>query len=253
MEQDTAIEKNRTAMEEIWRSIPKEGGSNPPHSGEYIRYGSVDPKFLWVTGFVNTERYKLEEWEAVFEDCKQSDGSYLISKEKFISLGKYKYTGPIKTPLDAMKIREGWYDLNTWHEFCVKSIMPSTTLTAEQLVQAEKVLKEQGIIKNGKILIDKTRKLQVKQFLDNYPSPTRLRELGMETARKERLESEAARSEAAVVKTTYEKGAKLGTREKKELGETLLKGSRITPQAKQEAPTFSVKELRKKSKTKKST
>src|SRR4030095_17045914 len=118
MEKDPEVEKNLPVMEQIWAQVPKEHNIPAGLKGEYIRYIQTDPKYLYMTGFVDT-RISFEEWEGAFQDCRQTGGAYLLSKEKFLSLGKYKYSGPIKKPFDAMKIREGWYDTNTWHEFCV--------------------------------------------------------------------------------------------------------------------------------------
>ncbi len=251
MTKDSDIEKNKLVMERIWAEIPKEYNLPPSFSGEYIRYTHTDPKYLYLTGFVDTKRFKIEEWEAAFADCKQADATFLISKEKFISLGKYKYSGPIKNPLDPMKIREGWYDINAWHEFCVKSILPSTVATVEELVQSEKIYKEKGLITNGKILVDKTFKLRLLNVLNNYPSPARHRELAVADIHQKRLAAEAERSQSPIVKTTFQKGQRLGEKEKKNLSEALLKNSQINPKTTEKPSTLSVKDLKKKSKTKK--
>jgi len=248
MEQDPQIEINRPVMESIWQQVPKEHNLPPAFSGEHIRYLATDPKYLYLTGFVDTKAYTFEDWEVAFQDCRQPDGSYLISKDKFITLGKYKYSGKIKNPLDVMKIREGWYDLNTWHEFCVKSIMPSTSLTIDHLVQAEKLMKEGGQIVNGRIKIDKAAKLRMKQVLDNYPSPARRRELSVDAIHQQRVAAEVARSSSPVVHTAYQKGEKVGDRQKKDLKETLLKAAKIGKKAATETPAVSLKDLRKKSK-----
>ncbi len=250
-EADTQTKRNHQLMDSIWQQVPKELNPLPNFPGEYIRYVATDPKYLYLTGFVDAKRYTLEEWEAAFQDCLQPDGSYLISKEKFLSLGKYKYSGPIKNPLDAMKIREGWYELDTWHTFCIKGIIPSTTLTAEHLVQAEKLMKEGGQILNGRIRIDKAAKLRIKKILDDYPSPTRRRELAVDEIHQKRVQAEVARSQSSVVRTTFEKGEKVGDRQKKDLKETLLKAANISKKGKEEPATLSLKDLKKKSKASK--
>lgn len=250
-EADTKTKRNSQLMESIWQQVPREHNPLPNLRGEYIRYVATDPKYLYLTGFVDAKRCTLEEWEAAFQDCVQPDGSYLISKEKFLSLGKYKFSGPIKNPLDALKIREGWYELDKWHTFCVQGIIPSTTLTAEHLVQAEKLMKEGGQIINGRIRIDKAAKLRIKKILDDYPSPTRRRELAVETIHQKKIQAEVARSQSTVVRTTFEKGEKVGDRQKKDLKETLLKAANINKAPNEEPVTLSLKDLKKKSKASK--
>ncbi|MFO1519243.1 MAG: hypothetical protein U1F57_06235 [bacterium] len=240
----------------IWSNVPKEHNLPPQlkGKGEYIRYVNTDPKYLYLTGFVDEKTYTEDDWEAAFQDCRQPDGSYLISKEKFLSLGKYKFSGPIKKPLDALRIREGWYDLYAWHEFCVKSIIPSTTLTVENLVQIEKFIKEKGHIVNGRIRIDKSAKLRIKQFLDNFPSISRRRELSVHKIHQERVQTEVERSKhPGSQATTYQRGQRVGEKDKKELKETLLKNSKLAAAETKEEPTLSIKDMRKKSKTKKQT
>lgn len=246
------IEKNRFDMETIWSRSPKEENLPSHLKGEYVLYLSTDPKYLYLSGFVDVKQFSYEEWENAFQECKQPDGSYLISKDQFIILGKYKYSGPVKKPLDAMKIREGWYKLTDWHEFCANSILPSTSiLKVEDLVQMEKIGKENGKIIGNRILIDKSDKLRIKQLLDEYPSPIRRRELGVAEAYEQLLKSESERSKIAIVKTTFKKGQKLGDKDKKALKETLLKSSQIIPSSEnEETPTLSLKDLQKKSKSK---
>lgn len=251
MEQDANVEKNKGVMESIWASVPKERNLPPGLTGEYIRYASTDPKYLYLSGFVDDKTFTYEEWEAAFEPSKQADNSYLISKAQFLLLGKYKYNGPIKKPLDAMKIREGWYELQAWHEFAVRSVIPSTTVTVEELVQAEQIMKQKGLIKNGKILIDKHAKLRIKSLIDNYPSPTRLREMSVDVVHQKKVQAEEERSRSAGQKTSYEKGAKLGAKEKKNLSDTLLKTAQIKPSDSPQPETISLKDLAKASKRKK--
>lgn len=250
-EDDILIEKNRSIMEDIWKRIPKETQLPQSLKGEYILYIATDPKYLYMTGFVDTKRYTEEEWIQAFQDSLQNDGTYLISKEKFIRLGKYKYTGPIRKPLDAMKIREGWYDSTQWHEFLVKSVIPSTTIPPETLVQIEKEMKKTGRYVNGRIQIDKSVKLNIKNLIENYPSPARRREVGVEEAYQKLLEKEAQRSKSPVQeKSKYQSGKKLGEEQKKNLTNVLMKTTHKT-MTDEPQNTISIKDLQKKSKTKK--
>ncbi len=250
MTSDPIIEKNRKLMENIWQQIPKETNLPEGFKGEYIHYITTDPKFLYESGFVDEKKYTLEEWEAAFIPFKQEDGSYLISKEQFITLGKYKYVGHIKKPLDPMNIREGWYDIIGWREFFIRSVLPSTTLTIETFVRAEKILRENGLVINERVKVDKAVKFRIKEILDTNPSIARRRELSIEKVHIARLEKEAKKTANPSQKSNYEYGAKLGTQEKSDLSETLLKKSKITS-SDNPKETISLKDLRKQSKKKK--
>lgn len=180
----------KEVMERIWDRMQKKTDLPPGYSGEYIQYLATDPQYLYEVGFVDTKKYSFEEWEKAFEPFKQTDGTYLISKDQFIALGKYKFTGLVKKPLDAMQIKEGWYPLQEWHLFLVRSVIPSLSLPVENMLEAEKQLKDSGQIKKGKILVDKALKLRIKAMLDQFPSPMRQRELGVDKISNEMEQSE---------------------------------------------------------------
>ena len=179
-------------MERIWEKMKKSTDLPPGFSGEYIQYIATDPQYLYEVGFVDTKNFSFEEWEKALEPYKQTDGTYLISKDQFIALGKYKFAGLVKKPLDAMQIKEGWYPLQEWHLFLVRSVIPSLSLPVENMLEAEKQLKDSGQIKKGKILVDKALKLRIKAMLDQFPSPMRQRELGVEKASQEIEENNTA-------------------------------------------------------------
>ncbi len=243
-ESEDRVEKNRNVMNLIWSSIPKEVG----FSEETIKYVPTDLIFLYQTGFVDTNLFTLEEWQAAFQHLQQADSNYLITKNEFIKLGKFKYTGNIKAPVDPLKIREGWYEINDWRLFLIRSILPSTTaLNAEFLKKGEENAKAKGLIVNGRIKIGKEIKLWLKQILDQHPTPQRLRELGVEKAHQERLKQEVSRSTSPTTqKTTFAKGQKITDVKKKNLDEMLVKRSSIKG-SEQTKETISLKDLKKSS------
>lgn len=246
-DEELRLEANQELMAKIWNEIPKDPTSN----NEMVRYTNDDLHYLYETGFVDSKAYKYEEWEKAFESTKQINGTYLFNKEKFISLGRYKYVGPIKTPLDPLKIREGWYDLEVWRNFIVSAIFPSTSvLTMEKLVEGEKKAKAEGKIVNGRIKVDKEYKLMIKMVIDNFPSPRRRRELGVQAAYEKMVQEAASRSVKPISqKTTYEQGQKVTDVKRKKLDETLVKRSQIAASS-SAVETVSLKDLSRKSKQK---
>jgi len=236
-------------MEAIWQGLPKVQKLPPGYEGEYILYFANDPKYLYEVGFVDETKYSLKDWQEVFEECKQADGTYLISKEKFLNLTPYKFYGEIRKPVEVMDLREGWYDLEIWKKFCRETILPSTTVSLSVLEQAEKMWEKNGLIKDGQVKIDKTYKLRLKEFLENYPSTRRRREIAIQEAHEKTLREEAARLNKKEVQTNYVAGRKAGEKEKKNLKETLMKNSQLKSKTNTESQTVSLKDLRKKSKT----
>ncbi len=253
MTEKKLIEKNKAFMESLWRSSHKEKNPSPACLGEYVRYNPGDPKFLYSNGFVDEEKYSYADWESAFEKHKQPDNTYLFSKEDFIQLGKYKYAGRVKKPLDVMQLREGWYELDHWKEFCLSALFPSTILTADRYDEMIERAKGAGSIENGRIKIDAPAKLRLKELLDYYPSPRRVRELNAASSYEKLIKIQAERSKTSVAKTSYEKGEKLGDSQKKDLKNVLMKEVKTKPNTQDLKETFSLKDLRKNSKTKKQT
>ncbi|MBF0491374.1 MAG: hypothetical protein HQM15_01160 [Deltaproteobacteria bacterium] len=238
---------NQKEMELIWAQIPKETQLPPGLEGEYIRYLSTDPRYLYNTGFVDNVLHKLEDWEAAFLPFKQPDASFLLSKDNFLSLGKFRYTGFIRRPVDVMKIRDGWYDLKIWREFLVRDIIPSTTkLSEEDLDKGTQESLKQGRIKEDRILVDESTRRNLKLLMDQFPSPTRMREMALEKAYQEIINKAQTTQNKAKVSTTYDRGPKVGDVQKKDLKEILVKSSKIASSAEQK-PTVSLKDLQKQS------
>ena len=86
-------------MEYIWEKIPKtkEG---------LVHYLPGDIPYLYFNGFVDAVQFPYEEWESAFDDVKQSDGSYLVGRDKFMSLRRFRYVGPLYNPFDAHRVRD---------------------------------------------------------------------------------------------------------------------------------------------------
>ncbi len=239
---------NQKEMELIWAQIPKETKLPAGLEGEYIRYLSTDPRYLYNTGFVDNLLNKLEDWEAAFLPFKQDDQSFLLSKDNFLSLGKFRYTGFIRRPVDAMKVRDGWYDLNIWREFVVRDIIPSTTkLSEKELEASEAEALKQGRIKDGRVKVDDATRRRLQFLMDQFPSPTRMREMALETAFQEIINKTQVTQNQAKVSTTYDRGPKVGDIQKKDLKEILVKSSKITNTSEQK-PTVSLKDLQKQNK-----
>ncbi|EKD42551.1 MAG: hypothetical protein ACD_73C00110G0003 [uncultured bacterium] len=172
-------EEFKDAMEYIWERVPKtkEG---------LIHYLPGDIPYLYRNGFVDTRQYDYKIWKAAFEDCLQSDGSYLVSKEKFFSLRHFRYEGPVFKPFDPNKVRIGeWVDADLQKLYDL-SIKPSSGVTEDIFWNSVKALKDQGFVKNGNLLVNETVKKQLSYLIERFPSPRRRLEKEVDRLRTER-------------------------------------------------------------------
>lgn len=179
-------------MEHLWGTIDK------TPDGKLVRYDEVDVEFLWWMGFVDTERYGMEEWKAVFEPFRQADRTFLLNKDNFFALDKYRYKGEIRIPFDAMKINEGKYTAEGLDDLIKASIAPSCSISPEKLAEFFATLKKDFRQPDGLILIKADAKKRIKTLLHKNPSPLRNLEMlldDMISSRGEEMEGEIDRAE----------------------------------------------------------
>lgn len=161
-------------MEYLWDNLDK------TEDGNHISYSLDDIDALWWMGFVDTDKYTLEKWREVFEPYKQPDDTYLLTRPAFLALEKYRYTGEIKIPFDAMLINEGKYTDEGLQELFDLSIRPSCYYPPDGFQQYVDDFKKRHREADGLIKIDKTAKLEIKGFIDTSPSPLRNLELTLD-------------------------------------------------------------------------
>lgn len=179
-------------MEAIWASSEKgEDGS--------LHYPIELIDFLWDHGFVDTQQFSKETWRAAFEIFKQADETYKISHDAFVSLEKYRYTGAIRNPFDAMRINEGKYTDEGLDQLTRDSIVPSCGLPAADLQKCIDDLKKGFRQPDGLILIKADAKLKIRKLLEESPSPLRRLEFLFDSyLKKEGVEAELAQTEQQV-------------------------------------------------------
>ncbi len=176
-------------MKYIWDKVSKPG----PDGKRYITYKNlVDLKYLYETGFVDTDKYTLQQWTDTFKPSLKPDGSYQISEQQWMAKRPYRYAGPVDAPFDPIAMREGAWDPDELKTLIDKRIAPSCTL---QRSHFDKMLEEgrrMGRFVNGKFTINKPFKFGLKQLLDTYPSPRRLREKALADAAGKTTTSESS-------------------------------------------------------------
>ena len=173
------------AMELIWNSLENK-------EGDSVRFVREDIATLWDYGFVDTKKYSKESWIDIFDSYKQPDGTYRFTQEEFATLEKYRYQGPIKIPFDPTLINEGKYTEEGFWELVDLSIAPSCSLAKRELQKNVEELKKKFKQGDGLLLIKMPVKLEIRQWIDEHPSPTRRREILFDKL----LEQQAFRSKS---------------------------------------------------------
>lgn len=178
---------NYKAMEYIWERIPKQ------KDGKTIRYLEGDLAYLYYHGFVDTNRYKLENWKNALLMFKQKDGSYVLTKDQFMILRKFRYVNVSYEPLDPYKLEEGPWPDKALKGLYVKTIARATTIPEKVFFEAVDILKKAGHTdKQGQLVIDINFKKLLNNLLIKYPSPRTILEEEVARLKKERT----VRSEA---------------------------------------------------------
>lgn len=278
---DPLIEMNRRAMEYIWNKVPKEMKDGVP----YVTYIASDLPYLYNSGMVDTQHYKIEQWLKAFEDCKGEDGRYWVSHEKMLSLGRFRYSKVVNEPFDPLKMRVGRYSVDRLWKVFENSILPSCSLPPEFLKntfdrmfrqhkkisqifessikdskeEGNKELKDDDLSKfdvpietvGQETFVEVTREhlTSLKTFLDTYPSPRRKLEMGVATNRMNKLQqlSDIAKNPQ---KSSFEGGKDFRESTKKDLKNLLVKASESAGGRKPKGEPIDLKSLQSKRPTK---
>lgn len=142
-----------------------------------------DLEYLYLTGFVDTDKHSKDDWINAFEDSRRPDGSYRVTKDQWLAKKHFRYEGPVGFPLDPMMLQEGLWEMKDFEKLLKEGILPATTLTEDHFRKAIEKTKDTAI-KDGKYVVNRVFKFGLKQLLLTYPSPRRVREMSVAEARK---------------------------------------------------------------------
>ena len=171
------------SMEYILDRIPKQ------KDGKTIRYLKGDVAYLYYHGFVNTLHYKLAEWEKAFAPFKQPDGSYVLGKDEFMLLTKFRYLNTTYKPFDPSKIEEGPWPDKALKGFYLRTISRATTIPENIYWDAINKLKKAGQVdKSGNFIVDANFKKFILRLIVKYPSPRTILECEVQRIKRERDE-----------------------------------------------------------------
>lgn len=158
-------------MELLWKQV-----INKPDENHAI-LTAADVEGMWEAGIVDTKQFSKEVWFDAFDSHKQPDGTYLLSKDEFLTKEPYRYKGEIMVPLDPAMINEGKYTDEGLNELFTLSIAPSCSFSPAELKKFLDDLKDEFREADGLIKIGRSAKAKIKDLLYNTPSPMRRLEL----------------------------------------------------------------------------
>lgn len=233
-------EEIKDPMEFIWEKIPKTKKG-------LVHYLPGDIPYLYRNGFVDSARYTYQQWKSAFEDCIQDDGSYFVSKEKFMSLRPFRYVGPVYKPFDSQKVREGEWTDEELKKLYVLSIKPSSAIPENIFWNIIKDLKGRGLIKNGNLIVNKDVKIQLAYLIERFPSPRRRLEIEINRIREERENQlrGATKKRDSSTFTVGKIASETKTEDFKKLESSGPVKSKAPAETAEEKPTIDIKKLRK--------
>jgi hypothetical protein len=199
-------------MKFIWEQV-----SQPdPQGRRWIRYGGRhDIVYLYETGFVDTDKYPLNEWIDAFKDSLQKDGRYVLDENQWMAKKKYRYDGPIDAPFDPLSMPEKMWNPEEFEKLLKEKILPSMAIPEKIFRESLQRVKDRMFV-NGKVNIDKQFKAVLKQIMETSPSPRRFREVSLAEAVKKMGQGApktgvpSAPSQAAQQKSGFAKGPAAG-------------------------------------------
>lgn len=165
--------------------------------------GDHDIAYLYRSGFVDTDRFKLETWLQAFRPSRQKDGTYSLTYDEWIDKAQYRYAGKVQPPFDISSMREGEWNEADCKQFIKEKVIPETTITYEQFLAGMEAGKKQGTIKDGILVMTAEKKRTLESMVNKYPSPRRQRALAVEKIRQhEEFEAKRPRvTQTATVNT----------------------------------------------------
>lgn len=165
-------------MKYIWEQV-----SQPDAQGRrLITYGGRnDLAYLYETGFVDTDKFKLEDWVEAFKDSLQKDGRYILNEQQWMLKKKYRYDGPIDPPFDPLTLPEKLWEPSDFERLLKEKILPALAIP-EKTFRESLLRAKDKLFVNGKVNLEKQFKFALKQIFEMSPSPRRYREVSLAEA-----------------------------------------------------------------------
>ncbi|OGQ30565.1 MAG: hypothetical protein A3B79_05545 [Deltaproteobacteria bacterium RIFCSPHIGHO2_02_FULL_50_15] len=184
---------NTGAMEHIWKTVAK----TDKDGQEFIHYtGIAELNFLYFTGFVDTRKYTLEEWQKAFLDARLPNGTYKVKKEQWMAKKHFRYNGPVDKPFKPLEdLEEREYAEAEITNILKNKIIPSTSVDEKTILGYIGHYKSRGLIVDGRMKMDKTTKRDIHNLLEMYPSPLRVLQVNVQKVREQQASGKVEKDE----------------------------------------------------------
>ena len=193
-------EKNLKVMRWLWGQLHRSNLKMPPD--KLILRGEDDLIYLYQTGFVDTDRYSLQQWLAAFRPHCKSKDLYELSLEEWLDKAPYRYAGAVQPAFDPGTLREGSWTLDELKQLIKDKFLKETEIPYEMFYRAIEKTLETGRFKEKSFMMDKRIKTALRKLLDEHASPQRHRALAVEQVRRhEEFEGTAPAGTAAKTAT----------------------------------------------------
>ncbi len=169
-------DKSDRALRAIWDkvSVKAEDGQR------YILLKNRDDiEYLYCSGFVDETKFGIQKWVDSFADALMPNSAYLLDEHQWMDKVQFHYSGPVKAPFDPMQLREGEWTEDEMQELIREKILPSIYLTADDFGKIFEEAKKQGLMTDGRYIINRATKEGLLDLINDCPSPRRCRELSV--------------------------------------------------------------------------
>ena len=173
------------AVKAIWSAVAQPSADGKKY---LIFAGRNDLVYLFCTGFVDENKFSLQDWVDSFKTCLQPDGSYRLTEEEWLDKARFRYCGPVGRPFNPLLIHEGdWPEKDM--ELLIKThLLPAVYFNEEEFRAIFEEAKP-TFFKEGVYKVTQKVKEDLKNMVDTYPSPAQVRALGLAEARAEASKS----------------------------------------------------------------
>lgn len=204
-------------QKQIFKEIFTKNAAKAPSGPRCLKLqNKMELEYLYCTGFVDEMRHEYTDWLNAFENSLQDDGSYVVTEDQWMDKVHFLYDGPMTLPYDALTIPDRPFGEAEMQVILNDKILPSLCITKEQFAKVFEEAKE-DFYKNGQYAFTPETKQNLNDFMNLFPSPRRVRELGFQ-------ESLAAHKSAGqATGTGFQQGASQGQQAAQRLMQLLSK------------------------------
>lgn len=167
------------AVKAIWTAVAQPG----PDGKKVLNFaGRNDIVYLYCTGFVDETKYTLQDWTDAFKDSLQTDGSYVLTEDRWMDKARFRYCGSVGRPFDPLLMKEGEWPEKEMELLIKLHILPAVYFTEKEFRSIFDEARA-SFYANGVYKISRPIKEDLKKLIDMYPSPAQVRALGLAEAR----------------------------------------------------------------------